>query len=318
MSQIQPNGILPPTHVDMGFLQEQKSSSTPASEAPAKDLAFPLAKEKQSQEILGNNCHPTSHSFHHYPHSHGSHDSPGSQPRASLPSNTGSSFGKGRPSGSQNELYALVPRKVPDELGGVLEALKQARQSLQQKINTLPLVEGGSVGKSVEPSIPTAIPGDKVETPVGCVGLFRLPTDFSFEGNTRANFLSSSTRLSLGNYYPDTGVPAAGTSQFVTSPSLETRSSFPKEDQFLTSQYVESRSRISTQKPYFDPYLDTGLPSSSRYTYPTYPVSTSYPDLMPRLPTREGFSTFLPRTVGTPPPDNFSFSDDPIRPNMHR
>ncbi|KAF2282252.1 hypothetical protein GH714_043910 [Hevea brasiliensis] len=117
--------------------------------------------------------------------------------------------------------------------------------------------------------------------------------DFSVEANARADFISSIARLSLGNYYPSTGVPAAVSNPFVSSPYLESRPNLSTEDQFLTSQYVGG-SRIPTQKPYFDPYLDTGLPSSSRYTYPNYPINTSYPDLMPRMPAREAPSASVP------------------------
>ncbi|KAF2318406.1 hypothetical protein GH714_006715 [Hevea brasiliensis] len=120
--------------------------------------------------------------------------------------------------------------------------------------------------------------------------------DLSVEGNARAEFLSSSPRLSLGNYFPNTAVPTASSNQIVSSPYLENRSSLSTEDQVFASQYVGGGSRIPTQKPYFDPYLDTGLPSSSRYAYPNYPINTSYPDLMPRMPVGDALSASVPAT----------------------
>uniref|UniRef100_A0A6N2LQK7 Uncharacterized protein n=1 Tax=Salix viminalis TaxID=40686 RepID=A0A6N2LQK7_SALVM len=328
-SNIQPNGILAPSHVNIGELQEWKSSTTPTSESRAQDFAFHAEKEKQNEESLGNNYHPSPHSSHHHPLSQSSHDSPGSQSATSFPSNTDSGFSKGQVSGRQNEqLYALVPHRASNELGGVLDALKLARQSLQQKISTLPLTEGGSIRNSVGPSLPPPKPGDKVDIPLGNAGLFRLPSDFLVEGSPGTNLLSSNARLSLGNYcpdggvpaaasnrFPDGGVPASASNRFVSRSYSATGSRFPTEDQFLASQDVEGGSRISSQRPFSYPYLDTVSPPSARYSYPTNP---SYPDQMPRLPSREPPS-FLPgMTAGVPPADHFSFSDYHIRPNMYR
>ncbi|KAG5239594.1 transcriptional regulator ATRX [Salix suchowensis] len=318
-SNIQPNGILPPSHVNIGELQEWKSSTTPTLNPELKIL----------HSILGNNYHPSPHSSHHHPLSQSSHDSSGSQSATTFQSNTDSGFSKGQVSGRQNEqLYALVPHRASNELGGVLDALKLARQSLQQKISTLPLIEGGSIRNSVGPSLPPPKPGDKVDIPLGNAGLFRLPSDYLVEASPRTNLLSSNARLSLGNYFPDGGVPAAASNRFpdggvpaaasnrfVSRSYSATGSRFPTEDQFLASQDVEGGSRISSQRPFSYPYLDTVSPPSARYSYPTNP---SYPDQMPRLPSREPPS-FLPgRTVGVPPADHFSFSDYHIRPNMYR
>ncbi|XP_011024252.1 PREDICTED: uncharacterized protein LOC105125487 [Populus euphratica] len=263
--RVQPNGILPPSHVNIRQLQEWGSSSTPASETSDQDFAFYTVKQKQNQESIGNNHYPSPCSSHHHPLSYGPYDSPGSQ------STTGG-FSKGKASRRQNELYALVPHKASNELGDVLDALKQARQSLQQKTNPLPLVEDGSIRNPVDPSLPTPVLGGKVDILLGSVGLFRLPTDFLVEDNMRTNFLSSKTPIGLGNHYPDTGLPAAASNQFVNRSYSASGTRFPTEDRFLTSQYVEDGSRISTQRPYFNPYLDSVLHSSSRYTYPQIPL----------------------------------------------
>ena len=208
-----------------------------------------------------------------------------------------------------------MPHRASNELGGVLDALKLARQSLQQKISTLPLIEGGSIRNSVDPSLPPPIPGDKVDIPLGNAGLFRLPFDFLAEGSTRKNLDSTNAGLSLRNYYPDTGVPAAASNRFVSRFPTATGSRFPTEDQFLASQDVEAGSRISSQRPFFYPYLDTVSPPSARYSYPTNP---SYPGPMPQLPSREPPSFLPSTTAGVPPADHFSFPDYHIRPNMYR
>ncbi|GMY23135.1 hypothetical protein FCV25MIE_18376 [Fagus crenata] len=45
---------------------------------------------------------------------------------------------------------------------------------------------------------------DRMEIPVGCAGLFRLPIDFPMEANMQANFLGSG--LSTASYYRNKGV----------------------------------------------------------------------------------------------------------------
>ncbi|XP_057979294.1 uncharacterized protein LOC131165464 isoform X2 [Malania oleifera] len=89
-------------------------------------------------------------------------------------------------------------------------------------------------------------------------------------------------------------------------------------DQFLSSPYQgASGLGPSTQK--FDPYLDAGLPSSTKHTYPIYP------DPISRFPSYEGFSTMegfyrpsLGRTAEPQSADRFLLYDDHIRPNMYR
>ncbi|KAK9283741.1 hypothetical protein L1049_011991 [Liquidambar formosana] len=261
-----------------------------------------------------------------------------------------SSFEKGETSGSRNKSGELMPQEAPGRLDGVLDALQQAKLSLQHKLNRFPLLEGGSVGQAVETSVHVMRASDKVEIPVGWDGLFKVPTDFKFEPTTQANFLSSGSRSSLPNYYPDMGIAVTAGDRFLPSPYLETRSSISSSDRFFPSPYMERRlggsssdrfltspyalgvssndrfltsspymemgSRVSTQKPYSDPYLDTGLPSSSRFIHTTYP---SFGEQMPRMPTDVGFSRSVPsRAGGIPPADNFSFYNDQLRPNMYR
>ncbi|GMY23133.1 hypothetical protein FCV25MIE_18374 [Fagus crenata] len=316
LSKTQSNGVLQPTSADMGGIKHQNSRSSCASESAAQEFAFPMANGKQNEESLETYIHKFSHSLHHEPHSHGS---PGNQSAHPSSSDAGSSFQKGNASGNRYDLYALVPHEPSDSLGGVLEALKQARVSLQNKFNQVPLIEGRSVGKAIEPSVPTTNPVDRMEIPVGCAGLFRLPTDFPVEANMQANSLGSG--LSNASYYRNKGVAVIAGDRFLTSPFLETRSDISTFDPYFTSRYGETLSRLSTEKPRFDPYTDTVLSSSGRYTNPThlsYPSYPTYPGLMPRMPPNEGFSrTFPNRTIGVPPTDNLYY-DGQTRPNMYR
>ncbi|XP_030965200.1 uncharacterized protein LOC115986388 isoform X2 [Quercus lobata] len=309
LSKAQPNGVLQPSSVNMGGTQHQNNMNSFASESSTQEFAFPMAKEKQNEERQETYHYKYSHNLHNEPHSHGS---PGNQSVHSTSSVAGSSFQKGNTSGSRNDHYALVPHQPSDHLSSVLDSLKQARVSLQNKFNQVPLIEGRSVAK---PSVPAMNPGDRMEIPVGCAGLFRLPTDYSVEANMQGNFLDSG--LSTTNYYRNKGVAITAGDRFVTGPYLETRSDISTSDPYFTSRTL---SRYSSERPRFDPYRDTVLSSSTRYTnstQPSYPSYPTYTGTMPRMPPSEGFSrTFSSRTVGVPPADNM-FYDGHGRSNMY-
>lgn len=316
LPKTKPNGVRPPLH--MGGTQNQNTSSSFAFEPVAQEFALPRTKWNQNQESV--------ESYRHQP-SFGSHSqgSPGNQLAHSSSSDVGSSFQKGETSVSRNDLYALVPHEPSGGLGSVLEALKQARVKLEQKINRVPLIEGASVGKAVVPSVPTTNTGNLMEIPVGCAGLFRLPTDFLLEDGTQVGFLGSGSGTT--NYSPNKGIAVTAGDRLGTSPYLETRSGISTPDRYLPSRYTKTLSTVYTEKPQFDSYLDTINSSSSRYTnttYPTYPTHAaypsyrSYPELLPQMPSNEGFpQSFSSRAVGVPPANNY-FYDDHIRPNMYR
>ncbi|KAF3971752.1 hypothetical protein ACB098_11G104000 [Castanea mollissima] len=333
LSEAQPNGVLQPSSVNVGGIQHQNNVNSFASESSTQEFAFPMAKEMQNEERQETYHYKYLHNLHNEPHSHGS---PRNQSVHSSSSVAGSSFQKGNTSGSQNDHFALVPHQPSDRLSSVLDSLKQARVSLQNKFNQVPLIEGRSVAK---PSVPAMNPGDRMEIPVGCAGLFRLPTDYSVEANMQGNFLDSG--LSTTNYYRNKGVAITAGDRFVASPYLETRSDISTSDPYFTSQTL---SRYSSEKPRFDPFMDTVLSSSTRYTnstqpspstrftnstqpssstrytnstQPSYPSYPTYPGTMPRMPPSEGFSrTFSTRTVGVPPADNM-FYDGHGRSNMY-
>ncbi|XP_022742133.1 uncharacterized protein LOC111293606 isoform X2 [Durio zibethinus] len=350
LPQSHSNDLVPPSLGDMDQLQDQRCSSSlsPESLNPkslGQKYIIPMANENHCQESLRSNHSPLDVS-HQFAHADGSLGNPEVQP---FSSDMGSSSNRDPPE-NKNELYALVPNETSSRFSGVLDALKQARLSLQQKINTLPLIEGASGGKAIEPLVSGRKVGERVEMPFGCFGLLRVPSDFSIEAS-KVNFLGSGSRLRLANYCPDAGVAPtasnhllttscmntqssssinyqpANSDRFFSSPYMDTRSSFStvptanassgyiNADQILTGRYEETGSRITTQKLRFDPYLEPGLPSSILQIYPSFP---SYPDLVPRMPTKEGFPIFRStRAVGVPP-DQFSFYDNHFRPDSHR
>ncbi|KAF5742600.1 hypothetical protein HS088_TW09G00651 [Tripterygium wilfordii] len=302
-------------------MQDQNCSSGHASVSSTQEFAFPtevtITQRSCNQEIPEKGYYPSSHISQNSQHSHVSHDHPKNQSAHAFSSNSDLNGFKGEDSGSQNGHFALVPHGERG-VGGVLEALKLAKQSLKQKIGGLQLIEGGSAERTVGLSIPTVKAGNRAEIPIGCAGLFRLPTDYSIEAN-RTEFVSPGTELSLGNYHPHTGVKVTDTGNPFPSSYMDMRSRFSADDRFLVSHNGESGSRFAAQMSHFDPYMDRGMLSPSIYTYPTLPLPTNfhYPDMMPRIPTSEGLSrTLSSRTVSIPPSDHLLYNDH-IRPNMY-
>ncbi|KAL8233228.1 hypothetical protein R6Q57_003006 [Mikania cordata] len=138
---------------------------------------------------------------------------------------TPTNLGQSHTSSSQGKPYepALVTEKNPDKLGSVLEALQKAKLSLKQNLDTFPLLENG-------PSVPKHRGVEKFAVPFSSVGLFRLPTDYEYEGTTRANSLTYDPRLSLTNY-PTNDSPGR---QFTSSPY---RKSFSRSTSSLDDRF---------------------------------------------------------------------------------
>lgn len=311
----QPNGFVPPSHV-MGDLKDQTRSKTVDMKFQTQQFVFPTGKGKQNQESKENQDQQPSDSSHYDPLGRGLISNKSLDASSS---DVGNSFHKENASGSGNDLYVLAPHNPPHALGGVLDALKHARISLQQKINRLPLVEGASTINAIESSVPARRLGDKMDVPVGCAGLFRLPIDFAAEGmTTPANLLGSGSQMPLSKYYPDKGLALTVADQFVAAPYIDTtRSTFSTDDHFLRSHYVESESRVSTLDLNFDPYLDRSLASLNGHNYRTYPSNHPFQELMPQVPSDELlFRRTSSRQFGTPA-DHLSFYDDHMRHNLY-
>ncbi|GKC14623.1 hypothetical protein Tco_1011405 [Tanacetum coccineum] len=150
--------------------------------------------------------------------------------------------------------------EIADNLGSVLEALQQAKLSLKQNLDKVPLLENG-------PSTSAYNSEDKFPVPFSSVGLFRLPTDYEYGGTAtnRPNSLTYDSRLSLTNYPSD---PSG--SQFISSPYRESlsRSSALLNDSFRmvpTFPYRETTPEITRLLPStFNPRLDNPLARDPR------------------------------------------------------
>lgn len=313
----EPMGNLPRSHDDTGGYHVQNRATASSSGL--------LAQENSNSILKGHKNHESSETYHyqsldrHHPGPH-SHDSINSEPTNSFSSDVYRVLArKDVSSGSRNknDLYALVPHK-PQELSGVLDSLKQAKLSLQQKLDRLPLVEGGYNAKSIKPLASAHRSEDRIDVPIGCSCLFRLPTDFSDKPPARSNILNPASHMS-SNFYLEKEISRTPSNQFGTSPFNGTGTRFSLDNRSLATTYLESGpSRSDTKKSAFDPF-DAGVPSSGKNMYPTYPAYPSYQNLTPQIPLSDGLSRPYPSgSPGVPPSDHFSFYDGHVRPNMYR
>ncbi|KAG6602264.1 hypothetical protein SDJN02_06998, partial [Cucurbita argyrosperma subsp. argyrosperma] len=277
-SRAPPNTLGPSPCADVEDVQDQNTNSVSTSRS-LEEFTFPMANVNQCQEEpsrtseLGRGL-----------------------PARPLVSHGDASIHSQETPYRNNDLYALVPHEPP-ALNSVLDALKQAKLSLTKKINQVPF------GSHSDPKA-----GDRLDIPVGCAGLFRLPTDFAAEASSQTNFPGSNSLLRLTTTrYPGDSV------QIFPGHEMEDRSSFLRDarlrnsnyhissgsarDGFLTNHFPENRWKNPGQKPHFDP---------------SRPVSSSvrHNDTFLR--------TFPGRTAEMPPPNQYSFYDDQFRPNMYR
>ncbi|XP_062091855.1 uncharacterized protein LOC133797809 [Humulus lupulus] len=312
LSKLQPNGISAPSHVEMVEDQTSSRTNSVGSRSQAQEFAFPTARERENQKSENNHdCQPSEILCPDPP----LHGPLSTRSLISTSSEVGRSSHKRDVSEGQNDLYALVLHNPPNALDGVLNALKQAKLSLHQKINKLSPEGRITVNKSIEPSPFDTRIGDRTEIPVGCSGLFRLPTDFSAEeANIRANFLSSGSHLAP--HYPDNRIALTAPDQFVSTSYFENQPGFRTDDRFFTSSSVPSGARASTLNSRYDTYSDNGL---NRYNYTSHPSYPPFPDLMRQIPSDEGLLRPFPssRSYGSSA-ERSPFYGDQVRPNMYR
>jgi hypothetical protein len=242
-------------------------------------------------------------------------------------------FSIGEASGTHKEAHY--------DLGGVLESLKQAKLSLQQKINNVPQTETRHVRKALErSSVPVMNTRPRAEVPVGCAGLFKLPTDVLPEAKP------SSQLTTLPDYYPNMDVALATYDNYANSPYRETRHNIASNnqssgdrffsspyrdtistndqniagDRFFNSPLTDTRSSLfsngrNVTSPYLDPRSDRMPYSNHELNIPTRPI---FPDSSSRMAPIEGFSGPRNGAAAARSPDHFSFYDNHIKPNMYR
>ncbi|KAF8107435.1 hypothetical protein N665_0122s0073 [Sinapis alba] len=160
--------------------------------------------------------------------------------------------------------HPLVPvaKEKSDTCDSVLTALKQAKLSLQEKVNSLHIRKPEYLSESsysstpgsymntlpiepafgTKPSLPASNVGSMLEFPVGCAALFRVPTDFSPDASMRNSFLASSSQKALVNHLPERDIPLLPEDQLFTKT--------------LTSPENFQSQLLDTERPLTTPYID--------------------------------------------------------------
>lgn len=327
----QSRDFVQPSQEDSNPVHNQRhASSSTTSQGPdfrSQDFAFPVTNGNYNRD--------------HQEAQFSSHSPPQFmeiQPQNQHSSGAGSSSGVLEASRRQHDQYAMVPHEPSSGFSGVLDALKQAKLSLQQKIEKSSLVDGNSI----QLSIPATKAIERPDIPVGCAGLFRTPNDFLVDSSKDYNLFGSSCRLSLpstipnagfplttsnqlfANSYMNTGVssshsPVAPGNQFLASPYMAAGSStaspvhatpaYMNEEQFFSNRYPDAGSQISAQRPGFDPHMSAGLQN--------YPTFSTFPRSIPGTPGLDGFPALnSSRSIGSQ--DMFPFHNKHFRPDMYR
>ncbi|KAK7391464.1 hypothetical protein VNO78_19880 [Psophocarpus tetragonolobus] len=301
--------IIPKPYDDTGGYSNQKNTPFSTSNLLGQENSLSPLKENQNESSVNGHFLPSDMNHR----DSGRHGYPDSKPTHTFPTDTRGVQHQNGASRNENDLYALVTHEQSHKFNGVLESLKQARISLQQELERLPLVEGGCTAK---PSPSVSKSEDRFEIPVGCSGLFRLPTDFSDGATARFNVHDPTAGFG-SNFYLNRAVTRTADGQFFTNPPFSGSSStlsMSADDQSLATRYLENGSRFDSNKSPYDPFSNGGPLSSSKFTYPTFPINPSFQNATPQIPFGNEVSRpYSNSTVAVPLANRFSFNDDHLR-----
>ncbi|GMG99464.1 hypothetical protein Nepgr_001304 [Nepenthes gracilis] len=292
----------------------QKLGENHTCRSLAPDFAFPVMNDSQTHE------NPENYAFHSHGETSSRFNPVLRSPDTSNLAITNTVFEKERPLqsgnctcksetlGNRSEQLALTPHEGPQRLEGVLDALQQAKILLKQQIYRS-TTDDGSTGKAIEPSSNASIDLDRVRIPIGCDGLFRVPTDFEYEAPSQTSKYSSS----LTNYFPFSKTPVNGGGRFLPS-HMGPGQSVLTVDRFHSSAVaIATEPRISTRNPWLDFHSDTNIPLSGEFTH------SSNRELVPQVSPNEVISGQTASWgVGVPPSDRSLFRNDQIGRGMHR
>lgn len=296
-----------PKAYDTGGYSNQKSTNISASDLHGQGNSHSPLKGNKSQ--TSENGHFQSSDMNHQdPGRHGYLDSKSTH---SFPTDVNGVMHQNDASRNKNDHYALVTHEQSQKFNGVLESLKQARISLQQELNRFPLVESGYTAK---PLASVSKSEDRFEIPVGCSGLFRIPTDFSDGATTRFNVHDPTAGFG-SNFHLSRGISRTSDGQFFTAPPYSsTMLSLSANDQSLATPYLENGSRFDPNKSPLDPFSNSGPHSSSKYMYPTFPINPSYQNAITQMPfAGEVSRPYSSSTAGVPLAHCFSFNGNHLR-----
>ncbi|KAL0401577.1 UNVERIFIED_CONTAM: hypothetical protein Slati_4187600 [Sesamum latifolium] len=290
---------------DKGSVQGGKcNSNISACESSAVECSFPMSNENRDQGFSGKQHEASANiSSSHVGENTPVHASPRSSLSSELP---------------------IVLQETSKNVASVLDALQVAKLSLNQKLTSFAPVAGGASGNAIKPFNQETNNAHSFSVPVSSPGLFRLPTDYQYEANARAN-LGIGRRSTFANFLPEIA-PA----RLLSEPFVESRSLFPG-NPFLTAPHrpftPEIRSGIPPQRSLsLSQHTLSQGPSSYRldhFTRPVVPpVKDSYPflpDITLRVPLiEEGTSRGFPSSESRlPSGTRLSSYDEYVRPNMY-
>lgn len=270
---------------DVGSSKKQNVSEIQLPGSPTHDFAFSVANCNQSLERAARHSLRAGHVE---------------------PSYSGSDSYEPEPP-QRNDSRALVPHEEPSaRLVTVLEALQEAKLRIKQQMNSPETRR--SVERTIETSITANRDVDWLKFPVGCPGLFRVPTDLGGQAPGQSRLLSSDYSSELTNSTLNTRTLAAQGHQYISSP-MSSRLSVPNGDPFFTTL------DISNQQPRFDFDFNTNVSASSHSNELTH---SSYPDFFPRVTSNLMGNHFLGNEAGIPQSGYPSFLNQDVRPNTYR
>lgn len=292
--------VMPKSHDDTRGYNNQNSATLRTSSLLGQEKSHsPLSRNRNESSI--NHNHQSSETNNHDSHGRGH---PGPKPSFPIVIQDGLNQNDDA-SRNKNDLYALVFRKQSHEFNGVLESLQQARTSLQQELNRLPLVESS---KAIKPSTFVGRSEGRFEIPVGFSGLFRLPTDFPDEATSRFGVHDSTGGFGSNPYHNNRGMSRTSDVQFITNPYYGAARSLSGVDQSHAIRYLENGPISDSKKSPFDPFPNEGGPPySSKPIYPSFPVNPSHHITSPKS-SNEG---------GPPYSSNPMYPSFPINPSYH-
>ena len=302
------NGFMFTAHTDTGRSENHSFCEMQASGSQAPDFPSSMVNNYQIQEhIVPSSCLSSAQSSLHFAQSAG--------PIASSPA--GSSLCESEQPENLNGHRAFVPREEPQRLGIVLGALQAAKLLIKQQMNDLPETSSRSVGKAIETSVSGMRDADWLKVPVGCPGLFRVPTNLQSQAPTQNRLLESNYSSELTNSSPYSRAPLSQGGRYISSP-IESSTSVPTLGPFSYSPATSAKPGSSTRQSRLDFTFSTGQSSSSELASPLYP---SFPDFLPGMSSKQtSYDPAMRTEVGIPSSWTGStlYYGHDVRPNLYR
>ncbi|XP_021731469.1 uncharacterized protein LOC110698364 [Chenopodium quinoa] len=269
-----------------GSTEKHKFSEMQPSGSPAPEFAFSATNSNQSLEHAARQSLQAGHDD---------------------PSYSGSVSCELQPPW-KDDSRSLVPHEEPSyRVKTVLEALHEAKLLIKQQINSFPDTKI-SVGRIIETSVPANGDVDWLNIPVGCPGLFRVPSAPDCQSLIQSTLPSSNHLSELTISALDTRPLAVQGHQYISCPLGSQLSSPGAESLFSTPD-------IPNRQPRFDFQFNTNISSGNSNEL----TSLVFPDFFPHMPSHQMMGSQFPRNnEGILPYGYPSFQNHDVRSNTYR